>query len=155
MAVIISDTGPLLAFAGINQLTILQQLFKTVWIPQAVWQESQAHSDATAQRIAIAQQQGWLEVIEAPIPNDFPVSLGDGEQEAMQLANAHANTLLIMDDRLARREALRRKLTFIGTVKVLWIAQQRQIIPDAAALLDAMALNGYYLSRQLLQQISE
>ena len=73
----------------------------------------------------------------------------------MQLANAHVNTLLIMDDRLARREALRRKLTFIGTVKVLWIAQQRQIIPDAAALLDAMALNGYYLSRQLLQQISE
>lgn len=155
MAVIISDTGPLLAFAGIHQLAILQQLFRTVWIPQAVWQEAQAYNDEAAERIATAQQQGWLQVVTAPTPDDFPASLGEGEQEAMQLATIHPDALLIMDDRLARREALQRKLTFVGTVKVLWIAQQRQLIPDAAVLLDAMAANGYYLSRQLLQQINE
>ena len=136
MAVIISDTGPLLAFAGINQLTLLQQLFKTVWIPQAVWLESQAHSDAAAQQITVALQQGWLQVVTAPVPQDFPVSLGDGEQEAMQLASTYPNALLIMDDRLARREALQRHLAFVGTVKVLWIAQQRHLITDAAVVLD-------------------
>lgn len=154
MAVIISDTGPLLAFAGINQLTILQQLFKTVWIPQAVWLESQVHSDSAAQHIAAALQQGWLQVVTVPTPQGFPVSLGYGEQEAMQLAISNPSALLIMDDRLARREALHRKLAFVGTVKVLLIAQQRHLIDDAATLLDAMAANGYYLSRQLLQQIS-
>ncbi|WGZ95594.1 MAG: DUF3368 domain-containing protein [Candidatus Thiothrix putei] len=50
---------------------------------------------------------------------------------------------------------MQRKLAFVGTVKVLWIAEQRHLINDAAVLLDAMAANGYYLSRQLLQQISE
>ena len=155
MAVIISNTGPLLAFAGIHQLTVLQQLFKTVWIPQAVWQESQAHSDDAAQQVAAALQQGWLQVVTVPPPQDFPVSLSDGEQESMQLAMTNPSALLIMDDRLARREALHRNLSFVGTVKVLWIAEQRHLIDDAATLLDAMAANGYYLSRQLLQQISE
>lgn len=154
MAVVISDTGPLLAFAGIEQLGILQGLFKTVWIPQAVWQKAQAHNDNAAQQIALAQRQGWLQVVDAPTPQDFPVSLGAGEQEAMQLASLYPNALLIMDDRLARRAALQRKLTFVGTVKVLWLAQQRQLIPNAAMLLEAMAANGYYLSRQLLEQIS-
>lgn len=154
MAVVISDTGPLLAFAGIEQLGILQGLFKTVWIPQAVWQEAQAHNDNAAQQITLAQRQDWLQVVDAPTPQDFPVSLGAGEQEAMQLASLYPNALLIMNDRLARRAALQRKLTFVGTVKVLWLAQQRQLIPNAAMLLEAMAANGYYLSRQLLEQIS-
>lgn len=100
MVVIISDTGPLLAFAGVNQLTILQQLFTTVWIPQAVWRESQTHNDAAAEQISHARQQGWLQVMTAPPPQDFPASLGDGEQEALQLAAAHPNALLIMDDQM-------------------------------------------------------
>ena len=155
MAAIICDTGPLLALAGVGQLDMLQVLFQQVLIPTAVWQECQAQSDAASQAIMQAQQQGWLVVKIAAVPQDFPVCLGDGEQEAMQLATDYANPLLIMDDRLARREALQRRLTFVGTVKMLWVAQQRGVITDAAAVLDAMAANGYYLSRQLLEQVSQ
>lgn len=149
MAVIISDTGPLLALAGIGQLALLQVLFRQVVIPTAVWQECQAQSDGAALAIAQARQQGWLAVKMAAPPQDFPVCLGDGEQEAMQLAAEYPNPLLIMDDRLARREALQRRLSFVGTVKILWVAQQRGVIADAVSLLDAMTANGYYLSRQL------
>lgn len=155
MAVIISDTGPLLALAGVGQLSMLQVLFRQVLIPTAVWQECQAQSDGAALAIAQAQQQGWLVVKTAAPPQDFPVCLGDGEQEAMQLAAEYPTPLLIMDDRLARREALQRRLTFVGTAKILWVAQQRGVITDAVSVLDAMAANGYYLSRQLLEQASQ
>jgi predicted nucleic acid-binding protein len=73
----------------------------------------------------------------------------------MQLAAEYPKPLLIMDDRLARREALQRRLPFVGTVKILWVAQQRGVITDAVSVLDAMAANGYYLSRQLLEQASQ
>lgn len=155
MAVIISDTGPLLALAGAGQLALLQVLFRQVLIPTAVWQECQAQSDGAALAIAQARQQGWLAVKTAAPPQDFPVCLGDGEQEAMQLAAEYPNPLLIMDDRLARREALQRRLSFAGTVKILWVAQQRGAITDAVSVLDAMAANGYYLSRPLLEQASQ
>lgn len=152
MVVIISDTGPLLALAGVDQLNILQELFKTVLIPEAVQSERIAKQDSAAQHIEIAIQQGWLEVRQAPCPQDFPVSLGDGEQEAMQLATQLQNAMLIMDDRLARREALHRNLAFVGTAKILWTAQQRGIIPSAALLINAMAANGYHISAKLLEQ---
>ncbi len=152
MAVIISDTGPLLALAGVGQLRLLQALFGNILIPAAVWEESQAKVDAAAQCIADAAGQGWVQVKASPKPEGFPVSLGEGEQETMQLAAGYPDALLILDDRLVRREALHRQLVFVGTAKVLWLAQQRGLIADAAHVLAAMAANGYYLSPQLLEQ---
>ncbi|HPY42112.1 MAG TPA: hypothetical protein PLM98_16425, partial [Thiolinea sp.] len=60
---------------------------------------------------------------------------------------------LIMDDRLARREAMQRKLNFVGTARVLWLAQQNDLIIDAAQLIDTMAANGYHISKKLLEDL--
>jgi predicted nucleic acid-binding protein len=153
MAVIISDAGPLIALAGIHHLDILRTLFNNILIPEAVWQECTAKQDEAAQAITDATRAGWLEVRETPAPQGFAACLGDGERSAIQLAETLANAVLIMDDRLARREALQRKLLFIGTAKVLWTAQQRGIIPDAANLISLMAENGYHISPKLLEQM--
>lgn len=153
MAVIISDTGPLLALAGVNQLAILKELFKTVTIPHAVYQECLAKPDHSADLIKQAVEQAWLNIELVPTLADFPLCLGAGEQEAMQLAASYAEALLIMDDRLARREAMQRQLNFVGTVRVLWTAQQKGLIADAAQVIDAMATNGYHISKQLLKSL--
>lgn len=153
MAVIISDAGPLIALAGIQHLTILQTLFKHVLIPEAVWQECIAKADKAANAISAAVAAKWLEVCPVTPPQGFPPSLGDGEQAAMQLAATLPDSLLLMDDRLARREALQRKLHFVGTAKVLWIAEQRGLIHSAADLITLMAANGYHISPRLLVQI--
>ena len=52
------------------------------------------------------------------------------EVEALQLARRTEKSLLIVDDRLARREAMRYGLDFIGTVRVLHLAERRSIIND-------------------------
>ena len=153
MAVIISDTGPLLALAGVEQLAILKALFKTVLIPAAVYQECLAKTDHAAALIEQAVEQAWLKIEVVPKPEGFPLCLGAGEQEAMQLAASYEQALLIMDDRLARREAMQRKLDFVGTVRVLWLAQQKEVIVDAAQVIDAMAANGYHISKKLLEDL--
>ncbi len=63
------------------------------------------------------------------------------------------NSLLIVDDRLARREAQRLGLSFIGTARVLWIAEQRGLIRSAEEVAGHMAANGYRISPSLLEKI--
>ena len=58
------------------------------------------------------------------------VLIGDGEKEAICLAIQQEHFLLILDDRLARRQAAKLGLTFIGLVRLLsrkayWIARSR------------------------------
>lgn len=150
MAVVISDTGPLLALAGIGQLTVLESLFSSVIIPESVWLESQAKTDDTAKLIENAVASGWLSVETLSTLSKFPVSLGDGEQQAMQLALNLSESLLIMDDRLARREALHRGISFIGTARVAWLAEKQGLVTSAHDLLTAMAEQGYFISTDLL-----
>lgn len=154
MAVIISDTGPLLALAGVEQLVVLKMLFKTVLIPQAVYQECLAKTDRAAVLIEQAIEEGWLKMELVVNPEGFPLCLGAGEQEAMQLAINYDQVLLIMDDRLARREAMQRQLNFVGTARVLWLAQQKGLLSNAAQVIDAMATNGYHISKKLLDQLT-
>ena len=96
---------------------------------------------------------GWLEVVSVPNSRPFPVSLGSGEAEAIQLALETDEALLIMDDRLARREALRRRMNFIGTARMLHLAESRSLIEDAAVVVQQMAECGYRISPLLLQQL--
>lgn len=80
-------------------------------------------------------------------------SLGRGEAEAIQLAEETPQSLLILDDRVARRQALRRGLAFIGTVRLLWLAEQRGVIDDAEVIIQRMIGVGYRISPRILQQL--
>ena len=82
-----------------------------------------------------------------------PSSLGAGEIEAIQLARETEEALLIVDDRLARREATRSGLDYIGTVRMLHLAEQRSIVGDAEAVIQRMAECGYRISPLLLRQL--
>ena len=56
-------------------------------------------------------------------------------------------------DRAARREALRYGLNFIGTARLLHLAESRSLIEDAAVVVQRMVGYGYRISSLLLQQL--
>ena len=150
MALVIADAGPIIALANIQQLQLLKNLFTEVTVPNAVWLETQAKDKQDSQLIQEARENGWLRVVNVDITQHFPRSLHDGENEALQLACNEQDTLLILDDQLARREAARRGLQFIGTVKVLSLAQQQGLIEDAKVSIEAMQKAGYRVSAKFL-----
>ena len=154
MAVVISDAGPLIALAKVSCLCLLRQLFGRVAIPEAVWKECIQREGDDTQRIEAAVAQGWLVRTAVQVSSRFPRSLGQGEVEALQLAVDDESSLLIMDDRLARREAMRLGLDFIGTARVLHLAEQRSLIDDAETVLTRMAEHGYRISPRLLRQMA-
>ena len=84
---IIADAGPLIAFAGTNNLQLIQQLFGQVWITHSVERECLAKPGQDAERIAIAIEDGWLLVKTAPESEVLiPDALGAGERDSIKLA---------------------------------------------------------------------
>ncbi len=151
---VICDAGPLIALAGVGRLELLERLFGEVWLPPAVKEECLAGEGDDRALILAALEAGWLrlrsmEEKAAPISP----SLGAGETEAIWLAQCHTHSLFIVDDRLARRQALSRGIAIVGTARLLWTAEQRGEISDAAEVISEMAENGYRISLEVLHRI--
>ena len=156
MAVVISDAGPLIALAKVDSLFIPKALFSRLQIPEAVWLECRQKAGEDSRRIEQAAHDGWLSVVTQTVEQAsrrFSPSLGSGEIEAMQLALVTKQSLLIIDDRLARRQAMQCGLEYIGTVRMLLLAEQRSVIDDAETVIQRMTANGYRISPRILQQL--
>jgi predicted nucleic acid-binding protein len=74
----------------------------------------------------------WVQVRSAAAIQPIE-GLGAGETEALALAQELSATLMIVDDRDARAEAVRRGIRITGTVGVLELAAVRNLLslPDA------------------------
>ena len=153
MARVISDAGPLIALAKADSLFVPRDLFSRIRIPEAVWLECVQKTGADSRRIEQAASEGWLNVVSVATKRSHPPSPGIGEVEAIQLALETEKALLIVDDRLARREATRRGLDYIGTVRMLHLAEQRSIVDNAEATIQRMAECGYRISPLILRQL--
>lgn len=151
---VICDAGPLIALACVDRLDLMPRLFGEVWIPPAVRSECLAGAGADRDRIEAALQETWLRV-HTPQSECTPISpsLGAGETEGIYLALEDPGSLLVADDRLARRYALSRGIAIVGTVRLLWIAEQKGLIDDAAQIVQAMAEVGYRISIELLEHV--
>ena len=120
MRPVISNTGPLIALAGIGQLELLHHLFDTLIIPPAVRAEVTNEPARSAMQTAILER--WI--IEQ-YPSDTYVihllneTLDPGESEAIALAQQIAPRWIILDDLAARHVAEAMGLPVIGTLGVL------------------------------------
>ena len=74
-----------------------------------------------------------------------------GEREALALAKEMGAALLI-DEREARREALRLGIDHFGSLRILKEAKDRGIIPEVRPILDKLISSGTYLSDTLYQE---
>lgn len=149
---IVTNTGPLIVLAKIDQLGLLQQMFTTITIPPAVQRELLAKSGIEARRLDAALTQ-FIEIATEPeLPATVQVvidHLDVGEQQAIALAHAK-NATLVIDERLGRQAARQLGLTVTGSAGVLIEAKRRGYIPAVKPLLEAARRQGYWLSDELI-----
>jgi uncharacterized protein len=79
---------------------------------------------------------------------ELPMSLGKGEQEALALAYANSESLLLIDDALARCHARRLGLRFTGTLGVLLKAKASGLPADIQPSLDQLEGKGFRLDKR-------
>jgi predicted nucleic acid-binding protein len=148
----VSNTGPLVALAKIDLLSLLQELYGEVSIPPAVHRELLAKSGPEAPRLDAALQTHLRAVGEFSLTVDVEqatAGLGAGEQQAIALANS-LGELLLIDDRSGRSVARRLGVPVTGTAGVLLRAKEAGLVAEVRSLLESMRAEGYYLSDALI-----
>ena len=152
---VISNTGPIIALAKVDRMSLLKELFGEVFIPTTVHKELCAKSGSEWDAIENALKD-YLH-IEEPIPLDAAVKLvlGDldeGERQAIGLAvTGDKEVLLLLDDRAGRQAAQKLNISITGIVGILLLAKERGLINGIAEVLECMRNNGYWLSNKIVE----
>jgi hypothetical protein len=150
--IVVTNTGPLIALAKINQLTLLDQLFSEIQIPPAVHRELLAKSSPETTRLEEALDR-FIRVAPSPeLPPEVKVvtlQLDTGEQHAVSLAY-HLKAPLIIDDRLGRFAAQQLRLPVTGSIGVLIQGKDRGLVPLVGPLLEEARRQGYWFSDELV-----
>ena len=153
---VVCNCGPLIALAGVNQLSLLSRLFNQIWVPAVVHQELTG-----SRRFANARtlfEQPWLQIRNPLGSCDafLAAQLDPGEAAVITLARQLADTEVLIDERKARRVAERvYGLHILGTGGLLLRAKAAGLVPGVQPLLTAMRKNGYHLSDRLLNAVCQ
>jgi predicted nucleic acid-binding protein len=119
--IVVSNTLPIINLAAVGQLELLQRIYGTIIIPQAVYHEIAVRGAGQAGAIEI-QTYAWFErhsVQDMALVKRLKQELDSGEAEAIALAiNMRAN-LLLLDERRGRMIARQYGLTIMGLLGVL------------------------------------
>lgn len=164
MPTVLADSGPLIALAKLNRLHLLLDLWDTLQIVEAVYQEAvvfglaQGASDALT--IRLFWQQHHLPVV--PVSAEMlaayqpAITLDPGERATFALALTLPDVLVLVDDEDARAEARRLRLSMRGTLGVLVAAYRRNLLTrsESELLLNEIAARpDIWISATLCAQV--
>jgi uncharacterized protein len=150
---IICNATPLINFAAINRLDILQTTLGSIIIPQAVYNETTVIGFPGSEPILKAVTLGWLQVRKvSAVGNNIAPELDDGEREAIALALETNAEKILFDEQEARQVAQKLGLQTVGTLGILLLAKQKRIVPQVQPLLDAMIDIAQYWVKDTLYQ---
>ena len=128
---LVVDTGPLIALSKTGHLNLLPQLFDNIVIPASVLGEI-AKSGETRPGSEI-QNRGWIATLGVSIAERVELQqsgdIAAGEAEAILIAaEAPESTVLLVDERRARRIAIERGIHTLRTGALLVAAAQRRLL---------------------------
>ncbi len=152
---VLSDTSHLIALSRVGGLGWARTLFGTIEITAAVWRELGVREQAE-EAILRAVEQDWLVIREQRSEPDAPPHLGPGEWSSICAAVRHDGpVLLLMDDRLARREAQRRGLALAGTAALVGMAKRRGLVDSAQEVFEQLLRSGFRISPGIVSAVLE
>lgn len=164
MNIIISDTTALITFAKSDILSLLDNLFKTVYIPRAVHNELIFKDDIVKFRIDKFDKIVLKEVSNFSILETIEkFKIDKGETEAISLA-IELDLKLIIDEKKGRQVALSQGVSIVGVLGILIENYRQDFISfdDAHYYFELVKKNGLRVDTKLeelfyikLKQIKE
>ena len=145
---VIVNSTPVIGLANIGKLDVLRQMYGTITIPQAVFDEIKSPS---VQRQVNANRD-WIvveQINDASQKQMYRAKLHAGEVEVMILAQEKKADLVILDDNAAKKTAKFLGLRVIGTLGILVLAKKRGYIKEVSPVLDALKRDGFFVSGDL------
>ena len=146
----ISNTSPLLYLYRAAALEWLPQLFKEIWVPNAVVLELQ-EGRRRGYDVPDLQAYKLLQVVEPrALPSEWlTLDLGAGELAAITLALEDPGRIVLLDDALARRIARAAELRVWGTLKILLEAKAQGLTGSIEPLIERLKNTGMWISDEV------
>ncbi|HEY9005147.1 MAG TPA: DUF3368 domain-containing protein [Ohtaekwangia sp.] len=142
--VVIADTSCLILLTKISELDLLRVCYKKIVVPEEVAQDYGSALPA------------WIEikkVIQGSLQKTLMQIIDAGEASAFALALEIPDTLVIVDDRKARKVALSLGLSVTGTLGIFIKAKRQGLIPAVKPILAKLATTDFRVSEKLLDNI--
>lgn len=152
---VVTNAGPLIALARIDQLALLPALYDEVIMPFAVRDEVLGARKRQTGTAALAEAE-WLHA--HPVSDPTAVALlrerlDAGESETIVLALQVDADIVLMDEARGRRIAAARGLVLTGTLGMLLLAKEQGIIKRVTPHLDHLADEEFYMSGALYEKV--
>jgi predicted nucleic acid-binding protein len=149
---IVTNSSPLIAFAILNQLDLLTQIFAEIYIPQTVFNEISVWGKPYSRQLR-AFSKGKVKSAQNTIAVQFLNKDVDlGEAEAIVLALEIGIEDILIDDPKGRKIAQLNGLYPIGTIGVLLEAKNLGYISQIKPDLDKLIANRIRIGKNLYQQ---
>lgn len=150
----VSDSTPLIALARIGELALVRSVYSQIHVPQAVYDEVvEARDDAPgAREIAAAS---WIVqgAADPLLVRPLLLLVDAGEAEAIALAQVEAGSVLLTDDRKARRVAKQLGIATQGTLGVLARAKRSGLIPTVRPFAERLQAASYRIAEKTLEEV--
>jgi predicted nucleic acid-binding protein len=153
----VADSSVIIHLAAIGQIDLLRQLYTSVLLPPAVWNEVvvQGRGRVGEKELQQARGDGWVTVAahsaNVSLPSECP-ALHPGEAEAILMAGSQPGRLLLMDEAAGRSVATSLGIPVTGIVGILVLAKQRGLISELKPILEQLRdPGGFRLSAAVIQ----
>jgi predicted nucleic acid-binding protein len=149
--IIVCDSSPLFAMAICDKLHLLEQMYDTVLIPEAVYDEVSVSGKPNADKI-----QQWAHNKIASIKDDkFIHELAEildmGEAEAIALYKVKNADYLLIDERKGRKIAESYNIKIIGTLGLLLLAKQKGFLESVKPCIELLQQSTIRIAPELFQ----
>ena len=151
--IVVADSGPLHYLILLDHVGLLQRLYGSVAVPDAVAAELVSTGAPDAVRAWVGQPPSWVQVL--PVASEALAAVTDdldpGERSAIALAEMLHADLLLIDEAAGCAEARRRHLRVTGTPGVLRAGAELGLVnvPDLIARLQATT---FYVDQARLER---
>ncbi len=143
--VTVVDTSCLILLNKIDQLNLLQKLFREITITQTVVDE---FNKSLPQWIKIVK-------VDSREAKGLASFLDLGEATSIALASTNENSLLIIDESKGRKVAKEMGIQITGSLGILVAAKQKGYVKSVRPILDKIQQTNFRISRNLIRAVLE
>jgi predicted nucleic acid-binding protein len=152
--ILIADASALIALSVCDSLALLEALFGTVLVPQAVYLEVITAGKPESERLR-SYLHGKVRDVDMRHFVRLDAYADAGESEAMLLYKALAADYLLIDDKRGRKVAKINQINTVGSLGVLLQAKRVGLIPLVAPLIAQIAASPVFIGESLIRTVME